>query len=141
MSSEEQEQAVRAYYAASDASDGVAVGALLTDDVRWWVPQTAAAQGLPRPVVGRQQLIDAFWGTVRYRPGTRSWTIERLITGGDCVAAQATLTATMAAGAPYVNQYVYVFRFEGSKIAEVWEYLDTAYFFQQKEEGEKRLLT
>jgi len=132
---------VRSYYAASDASDGAAVAALLTDDVRWWVPQSAAAQGIPRPVVGREQLIESFWGTVRYRPGTRSWTIERLITGGDCVAAQATLTATMAGGAPYTNQYVYVFRFEGSQIAEVWEYLDTAYFFQQKEKGEKPLPT
>jgi ketosteroid isomerase-like protein len=75
--------------------------------------------------------------TTRHRTGT----IERLITGGDCVAAQATLTATMAGGAPYTNQYVYVFRFEGSQIAEVWEYLDTAYFFQQKEKGEKPLLT
>jgi len=133
MSAEEQVQLVRAYYAASDASDGVAVGALVTDDVKWWVPQSAAAQGIPRPVVGRDQLIESFWGAVRYRPGTRAWTIERLIVGDDCVAAQATLTATMAGGAPYVNQYVYVFRFEGSKIAEVWEYLDTAYFFQQKD--------
>jgi ketosteroid isomerase-like protein len=136
MSPEEKEQVVRAYYAASDASDGEAVAALLTEDVRWWIPQSAAAQGIPRPVIGRQQLVDHFWGTARYRPGFRSWSIERLITGGDCVAAQATLTATMVGGAPYSNQYVYIFRFEGSLVAEVWEYLDTAYFFQQKGAGD-----
>jgi hypothetical protein len=135
MATDRQEQAVRAYYAASEASDGEAVGALVTDGVKWWVPQSAAAQGIPRPVVGRDQLIEHFWGTARYRVGSRTWTIERLITSGDCVAAQATMTATMAGGAPYTNQYVYVFRFEGSKIAEVWEYLDTAYFFQQKAAG------
>jgi ketosteroid isomerase-like protein len=136
MSLEQQEEMVRAYYAASDASDGDAVGALVTDDVKWWIPQSAAAQGIPRPVVGRAKLVESFWGTARYRPGTRHWSIERLITGGDCVAAQATLTATMVGGSDYSNQYVYIFRFEGSRIAEVWEYLDTAYFFQQKNAGD-----
>jgi ketosteroid isomerase-like protein len=82
--------------------------------------------------VGRQLLIDTFWRAARYRPGTRHWTIERVMVAGDMVAVQASLQAVMAEGADYDNDYVYLFRFEGPLIAEVWEYLDTAYFFEQR---------
>ena len=43
------------------------------------------------------------------------------------------MQAVMAEGASYDNDYVYLFRFDGPKIAEVWEYLDTAYFFERRD--------
>jgi len=130
---DDRERAARAYFAASEAADGDAVGALVTDGIRWWVPQSAAARNdIPRPVVGRQTLIDTFWRGARYRHGTRHWTIDRVMVGGDMVAVQASMKAVMTEGADYDNDYVYLFRFEGPKIAEVWEHLDTAYFFERR---------
>jgi ketosteroid isomerase-like protein len=131
---EDRERTVRAYYAASEAADGEAVGALMTDDVVWWVPQSAASRnGIPRPLVGRRLLVETFWRGARYRHGTRRWTIDRVLVDGELVAVQASLNAVMSEGADYDNQYVYLFRFEGPRIAEVWEYLDTAYFFERRD--------
>ena len=128
----EHEHAARAYFAASEAADGEAVGRLVTDDVVWWVPQTAAARNkIPRPLAGRQLLIDTFWRGARYRE--RHWTIHRVIAAGDMVAVQASMRGLMAEGTSYDNDYVYLFRFAGPKIVEVWEYLDTAYFFERRE--------
>jgi ketosteroid isomerase-like protein len=131
---DDRERAARAYFAASEAADGDAVGALVTDEVTWWVPQSAAARnGIPRPVVGRQALIDTFWRGARYRHGTRRWTIDRVLVAGDMVAVQASMQAVLTEGADYDNDYVYLFRFEGPAIAEVWEHLDTAYFFDRRD--------
>jgi ketosteroid isomerase-like protein len=53
-------------------------------------------------------------------------TAERIIVDGDCVSVQATGHATFQSGAPYNNTYCFVFRFDGERIVEVNEYLDTA---------------
>ena len=131
---DDREASARAYFAASEAADGDAVGRLVTDGIVWWVPQSAAARNeIPRPLAGRQSLIDTFWRGARYRHGTRQWTIHRAIADGDMVAVQASMKAVMTEGASYDNDYVYLFRFEGPLIAEVWEYLDTAYFFERRD--------
>jgi ketosteroid isomerase-like protein len=131
---QDRERTARAYFAASEAGDGEAVGALVTEGIVWWVPQSAAARnGISRPLVGRRTLVDTFWGTARYRAGTRRWRIDRIMVDGDMVSVQASLQAVMAEGADYANDYVYLFRFDGAEVAEVWEYLDTAYFFERRE--------
>jgi hypothetical protein len=53
-----------------------------------------------------------------------------MIAEGDRVAVQAEGRATLRSGAPYNNVYAFVFRFAGGRVAEVTEYLDTAYLTQ-----------
>jgi ketosteroid isomerase-like protein len=132
---DDRERTARAYFDASGASHGEAVAALMTEGIVWWVPQSAATRNnIPRPLAGRQLLVDTFWRGARYRD--RHWTVHRVMVDGDMVSVQASMRATMVeGGASYDNDYVYLFRFEGSKIAEAWEYLDTAYFFDRRAAG------
>ena len=88
-------------------------------------------EGNPEYEQGRQLLIDTFWRGARY--SERHWTIHRVIAAGDMVAVQASMQGRLNEGASYDNDYVYLFRFAGPKIVEVWEYLDTAYFFERRE--------
>ena len=52
--------------------------------------------------------------------------VDRIIAGDDCVVAQARGKTTLRSGAPYDNQYCFVFRFAGTQVAELTEYFDTA---------------
>jgi len=51
-----------------------------------------------------------------------------MVAEADCVAVQFILCAlTTRRGEPYENYYLFMFRCEDGKIAEYWEYLDSAY--------------
>jgi ketosteroid isomerase-like protein/ribosomal protein S18 acetylase RimI-like enzyme len=52
--------------------------------------------------------------------------VDRIVADGDCVVAQVRGKATLRSGAPYDNQYCFVFRFAGTRVAELTEYFDTA---------------
>lgn len=52
--------------------------------------------------------------------------IEHMIAQGDHVAWQAHGRSTLLSGASYNNTYCFVFRFDGERVIEVTEYLDTA---------------
>jgi ketosteroid isomerase-like protein len=105
---------------------------LLAEDVAWWVPPSAAAQGLPRPLIGRAQVIPLIAEpTMFFRPGTRRWTVHHLVEEGDLVAVHANLQGQTAGGGPYTNEYHFLVRFEDGAIAEVWEHVDTAAFAEQ----------
>ena len=105
---------------------------LIAEDVRWWGPPSAEAQGLPRPLVGRSHVVPLIADpTTFFQPGTRRWTVHHLVEEGDFIAVHANLQARSAGGAPYSNEYHFLVRFEGPVIAEVWEHVDTAAFAQQ----------
>jgi uncharacterized protein len=52
---------------------------------------------------------------------------ERFIADGDIVAVEARGDNYSASGERYDNQYCLIFRFEDGKIAEMREYMDTAF--------------
>ena len=52
--------------------------------------------------------------------------VDRIIAGDDCVVAQVRGKSRLRSGAPYDNQYCFVFRFAGTQAAELTEYFDTA---------------
>lgn len=105
---------------------------LVAEDVAWWGPPSAAAQGLPRPLTGREQVIPLIADpTMYFRPGTRRWSVHHLVEEGELVAVHANLQGETAGGAPYSNEYHFLVRFEGGVIAEVWEHVDTAAFAEQ----------
>ena len=113
------------------ADEGHATRDLVHDDVVWWVPASAAAQfGLARPLQG---FDDIAWfggpGWKGFEPGSSRLEIHHLVAEGDLVSAHYRRTARRLGGAPYDVEYNILFRFDGDRIAEVWEIADTAAAF------------
>jgi ketosteroid isomerase-like protein len=120
---------IRAHFAAKERRDEEALRSQLSEDVRWWVPQSAAERGLaPRVVEGREQVVALLMTLGLYVP-ERSWTIHHLLADEHAAAAHGTMRTHTVTGAPYENHYVFVFEFSDGLISQVWEHLDTAYLF------------
>ena len=81
--------------------------------------------------VGRTAIGQAllpFWPAVQ--PWRKlEYTLEHVLEDGDMVAVHATARGTTAIGHQYENEYHFLFRLEGDRIAEGWEFLDTAYVY------------
>jgi ketosteroid isomerase-like protein len=104
--------------------------ALLTDDVTWWVPLSAAARGLPRPLQGKDGVLGLLGGdNSHYRTGTMRWEFHDVLQDADRVVVHCTLRALTRDGVEYENHYLMLYRFAGDQVAEAWEYTDTAYAF------------
>jgi uncharacterized protein len=131
MGIRERKQAVHDVLAAYAASDADALRTVLTNDVVWWVPPSAAGR-YPRPISGIDAVLEVLAGPSRsYRKPSIRWTIHHIVGDeGDIVMANASMTADLINGNPYANDYCYVFRFEGDRIAEGTEYADTAHAMQ-----------
>jgi ketosteroid isomerase-like protein len=104
---------------------------LMRDDVIWWVPASAASRfGLARPLRG---WADIDWlggeGWKGFEPGSSRLEIHHLVAEDDLVSAHYRRTARRLDGAPYDTEYNILFRFDGDRIAEVWEIADTAAAF------------
>jgi ketosteroid isomerase-like protein len=128
---ERNKDVVRQQLAAMERVDGPAQGALMTDDVRWWVPQSAEqAAHIPRPLDGRAAVVKLLESAPTLFSEAH-WTIDHLVAEDDIVVAAAHMQGRTASGNDYLNQYVFVYRFVDGLIAEIWENLDTAYVFEK----------
>lgn len=101
----------------------------LSDNVVWWVPQSAGDRGIARPLEGRQAVLDLCCGESRYQVGTMTWELHQVLHDDDVVVVHCTLRALTKGGTPYENHYALLYRFVGTLIAEAWEHTDTAYAF------------
>jgi ketosteroid isomerase-like protein len=129
ISQVEMKQSILDYYAATIDGDIGRMKTLFTDDVRIWMPPSAAKRGLPRPLVGLDQFMELsrqlqkggeFW-----RP--TAWTPHAFLFDDDAVAVRVTMNGVMPNGVEYENDYMFVYRFAGNRIAELWEFVDTAW--------------
>ena len=126
---EHNKQVVRDQIAAMERLDAAAQSALMTDDVRWWVPQSAVeASGLARPLSGKTAVVELLAGADAFFPEMH-WTIDQVVAEGDHVAVHAHMQGRTASGNDYLNYYHFLYRLDGGRIAEVWEHVDTAYAF------------
>ena len=128
MSIQERKQAVTRFLTALVNDDSVALRPLVADDVKWWVPQSAAvAFGLARPLDGWEQVP---WfggdGWKGFKPGTSRVTIHHLVAEDEFVSAHYNREALRVNGSAYDTEYNILFRFKDGLIAEVWEVADTA---------------
>jgi ketosteroid isomerase-like protein len=114
--------------------DRASASRCVADDVTWWVPQSAGARGLDRPLQGREQVLELLCGESRYEVGTMVWEHHQLFFDVDFVIAQSSLRATTRSGRDYENQYALLYRFDGLLIEEAWEHTDTAYAFSRFED-------
>jgi ketosteroid isomerase-like protein len=112
--------------------------AFLTDDAVWHLPPSIADQGF-----ADQGFADQGFGgatelrgdaaraifsaaTDVYEPGG-SMDVLHVVAEADLVALHCQLHTRTKAGHDYHGSYHMLFRIEGDRIAETWEFLDTAY--------------
>ncbi len=111
--------------------DRPTAAACLTDDVTWWVPQSAGAHGLERPLRGRDPVLELICGESRYEVGSMVWDHHRVLHDDSFVIVHCSLRARTRAGLDYDNQYALLYRFDHLLITESWEHTDTAYAFSR----------
>jgi ketosteroid isomerase-like protein len=117
--------------------DADALAPLLHDDIVWWSPASASRKGAPRPINGRDDVVRIFCGGLGlYRAGTITWQVDQLIVDTSDptvtrVAAVFSRRSLTAAGHPYENQYCFVLLVRDGRVAEGWEFVDTAHAFDQ----------
>lgn len=131
MSAAARKQCILDYYAATVDGDVDRIASLFAEDVRIWMPPSAAKRGLPIPLVGRDQFLalsrqlladgSEFWRTTAWTPHIF------LFEGDDKVAVHVTLHGVMPNGAKYENDYMFLYTFAGNEIAEIREFVDTAW--------------
>jgi hypothetical protein len=95
----------------------------MADDVQWSTPGSSVWS---RRFIGKQAVLSELLGPVRAQLDKPVYlTVQRIVADGDVVIVQARGQATTRTGKPYNNEYCFVYRIAGGKIAEVTEYIDT----------------
>jgi ketosteroid isomerase-like protein len=95
----------------------------MADDFRWTVTGTTKWS---RTYEGKQSVLVELLGPLRARINGRiRTTAHRLIAEGDFVVVEARGSNTTKSGAPYNNNYCFVFRLSDNQLKEVTEYFDT----------------
>jgi len=106
------------------------ISAFFTDDAEWLGPEgnaTAVALGIPSHMIGRKAIVqfiteDFSWLFTR----DVSFTFHGFYAASERVIVEATMSATLANGNAYVNDYCFVFELRGGLIHQVREYMDAA---------------
>ena len=95
----------------------------LADDVRWTI---IGSTPWSKTYVGKASVIDDLLRPLgRQLGGSSVIRPLRLVAEDDYVVVQATGHNKTTSGTPYENQYCWVIRVRGGKIAELTEYADT----------------
>lgn len=106
------------------------ISAVFTEDAEWLSPPgnaTAVALGAPHHMVGRKAIVRFFaedFPRLFVRDVAVSFRGSH--TDGERVTVEATMTATLAGGDRYANDYCFVFELEDERIHRAHEYVDTA---------------
>ncbi|AQZ67120.1 unnamed protein product [[Actinomadura] parvosata subsp. kistnae] len=112
------------------SNDPDRVAAVLTEDAEWLSPPgnaTAAALGATHHMVGRKAIVRFFTEDFpRLFARDVALSVHGFHTDGVRATTEATLSATLADGTPYSNDYCFVFELRGELIHRVREYVDTA---------------
>lgn len=126
METSETRELVERYYAALGTGDKAALLDTLDPNVHWDPPASAEVD----PITGAEELAQALGAEIVKATFDISQPfdleIRKMIVEGDTAVVQQRLKATAkATGAPYDNQYCWVYTCSDGKIAHVEEYADT----------------
>ncbi|XVQ06768.1 nuclear transport factor 2 family protein [Spirillospora sp. CA-255316] len=106
------------------------IAAVFTSDAEWLSPAgnaTAAALGVTSHMVGREAIVRFFAEDFpRLFAHDLAVTIHGAHGEGERMTVEATLTATLANGNHYANDYCFVFELRAGLIHRAREYVDTA---------------
>lgn len=95
----------------------------LADDVSWTTPGKSVWS---QTFAGKTAVLDELLGWVRAQlVESIRLKVRRVLADDDRVVVEATGQAATKKGKPYANEYCFIFRIAGGKVAEVTEYCDT----------------
>jgi ketosteroid isomerase-like protein len=95
----------------------------LAEDVSWTIMGTTRWS---KTYEGKQAILTELLGPLFAQFADQyTATAHRFIAEDDLVVVEVSGRVTTKSGKPYNNSYCYIFRFDGGKIQEVKEYLDT----------------
>ena len=97
-----------------------------TDDLTWTMNQHTVRDG-KRAVFDRQSYDAMVANSGNLFPQGIVITVTDAVADNDRVMLEAHGSGPLSDGRVYANHYIFTFRFRGGLIAEVAEYLDTAY--------------
>ena len=121
---------VQAAWRAFASHDAGQIAPYFTEDAEWLAPAgnaTAVALAAPSHMVGRQAITHFLaHGFPRLFVGDVAVDFRGFYLDGDRVIVEETMTATLASGRPYSNDYCFVFELRDGLIHRVREYMDTA---------------
>jgi ketosteroid isomerase-like protein len=123
MGAPENKQLMQTIFAATAQGDSRPLVEAMADDFRW----TIAGNGRwSRRYEGKQAVLTELFAVLRQRiEGRIKMVAQRILADGDFVVVEARGDNITKAGVPYNNNYCFVFRLAGGKLAEVTEYMDT----------------
>ena len=103
----------------------------LSDSAKWHLPYSLNESAIGSTKQGKTEILELFDDIVKrfYDPKTMSFDFYGVLAGEDKVHLHFTLAATTTKGKRYQSGYQILFRIEQDKIAEVWEYFDSAALF------------
>jgi ketosteroid isomerase-like protein len=101
----------------------------VADDAVWHLPTSVARRGFDQDVRG-EAVRALFLGSAERYDQDRTWDVHHLVAEDDLVALHCTMHARTNVGKEYHGSYHMLFRVERDRIAEAWEFLDTAYVFE-----------
>lgn len=130
MGAEENRQVVTEYFATVGSGEAGAVQAAVErfgDDVVWHLPASLPNGGSYEGKTAVLEMLNAEEGMALYQPGSMRVRAEAMIADEHFVVVPLVLEAVTRHGEAYENRYVFVYRIEEGRIAEVWENLDTLY--------------
>ncbi|MFI6598187.1 nuclear transport factor 2 family protein [Nonomuraea sp. NPDC050536] len=128
--SQENLDVVKNAWRAFAGHDAAEIEPFFAEDAEWLAPPgnaTAVALGGPSHLVGRKVIVD-FIAVDFLRMFVRDVAIDfhGMYAAGDRVIVEETMTATLANGNAYANDYCFVFELRDGRIHRVREYMDTA---------------
>ncbi|MGW5722343.1 nuclear transport factor 2 family protein [Amycolatopsis sp. NPDC003865] len=110
--------------------DAGRIAAVFTEDAEWSAPPgnaTAVALDGPSRLVGREAIVRFLAEDFpRFFVSDVTVTFHGFHADGDRVVVEETMTATLANGNHYANDYCFVFELRDGLIHRVREYMDTA---------------
>ncbi|WP_086843661.1 nuclear transport factor 2 family protein [Amycolatopsis kentuckyensis] len=110
--------------------DADRISAVFTEDAEWLAPPgnaTAVALGGPSHLVGRKAIVQFLAEDFpRFFASDVTVTFHGFHADGDRVVVEETMTATLANGNRYANDYCFVFELRDGLVHRVREYMDTA---------------
>ncbi|MFJ3926815.1 nuclear transport factor 2 family protein [Streptomyces sp. NPDC090022] len=121
---------IQSAFQAFASNDPDRISAVLSEDAEWLSPPgnaTAVALGGSNHMVGREAIVRFFARDFpRLYARDVAVTFRGVHVDGERVAVEAAMTATLANGGHYSNDYCFVIELRDGLIHRVREYVDTA---------------
>ena len=133
MESKTRSELVDGFLAALEGFEPERVGEFLTDDARWWWPQSSVDHGFipTRCAEGRAAVLTGVAQAPNRSYQNNQLTLRRSINDGDMSAVFFVGEGLTKTGNEFVNEYMILLRFADQKICEGWFFVDTDYAYSR----------